>query len=933
MTSLIHSNGQKCIIMRYKFIYLLLAGLLAAGQVIPQTLVEGEYFLDGDDQGPGNGTPVTLSVTGGEIHDSITLNVTGLEVGFHWIHIRVKDADGKWSIARGTKFYVYEDASVSILPDQPEITGLEFFIDTDPGFGNGTWLTNETPGDTLENDYILNTDELLPGFHWLYSRPKDADGKWGQLMGEKFYVYEDTSINIIRPAVGIERAEYCFDTIKAVGEGTPLAITPGGEIDEMAQIGVTGLERGTHYLLIRVQDSAGVWSQAYAKEFSVVGLEIETNSPICQGSDDGWAKVVIEGGQPPFTYYWNDPEQQSDSVATGLSAGTYTVTVTDNVGALLKKSVTITEYDTIDITITTSDTECQLSEGSATAVAVSENGEIQYHWSNGSKLASATNLASGIYIVTVTDAAGCTNTGVAAINDIGGPVVSVVGILDVECAGESAGILDINVTGGTAPYDYLWSNGETSQDLINVPAGNYEVTVGDQQGCFAFLDTVIREPQPITFSISVTDASCGLEDGEATVTPSGGTPGYTFDWVDFSPPHDPTRTGLGAGVYKVTVTDANSCSADARVTVSEDGAPSINIISVTESTCGNTDGSVLISVSGITGTPVYEWTKDDIQVSSSEDLTGVGPGDYTVSVTDGGCSAYATATIPADLPATPAICLVTVDTVTNKNLIIWNKAAGQGILRYNIYRETTSAGQFEWIDSVPFDSLSYYVDDFADPAVRSWRYKISAVDACDVESRLSPPHKTMHLTINQGLAGSINLIWNHYEGFTPKDDQYRIWRWAGSTGWIQPDIPVPNNQNSWTDWYVPDEDVWYYVEAVHPAGCTPAKASTLNSTRSNRRNKQKGTGVEDRSFAGLYNLKIWPNPSMGEFTLTLEQLEQENLWIKVYDITGKLVYTDRFEDLYRQAEINLDLSGHGAGMYQLRLETGKGVYNRILVVQ
>ena len=922
------------IIMK-KILILLIIIISAFGQSRGQTLVDAEYYFDSD-PGVGLGTPISVTV-GDTIEKTFNFSVGGLLPGFHNLFIRAKDDLGRWGLVKRHLFYVFDDTPVDLSTSQADLAGFEYFFDKDQGVGTGTWVSASADSSLTE---LVNysTAGLAPGFHQLMVRAKDVTGKWGLYSRSLFYVFDDTHIDLSKVSSKIVAAEYFFnkDTVPQ-GQGISIPVTAGDTVNWTGGVSTDGLAAGEHTLYIRVEDSVGVWSIVGTTSFNVVNLVSETNSPICQGSADGEATVTIQGGTPPYTYYWDDPLQQSDSTATGLSTGTYTVTVTDNTGAVLKETVTITEFDTIDIAITTSDTECQTYQGSATAVATSENGGEKYLWSNGSDESSATDLSSGIYIVTVTDAAGCTNTGVAAINDIGGPVISVNGVQDLDCAGDANGIIDIDVTGGTSPYTYAWSNGETTQDVLNLTAGNYEVTVGDQQGCFAFMDTLIKEPPPITFSVSVTDASCGLSDGEATITTSGGTPGYTYNWADFSPPHNATRTGLAAGVYRVTVSDSEGCSSDVLVTVSEDGAPNISIISVAESTWGNTDGSIHISVGGITGTPTYSWTKDGSQVSTSEDLTGVGPGDYYVSVTDGGCVAYATATIPADLPPTELICMVTVDTVSNRNMIIWDETPGKGIVRYNIYRETTSAGVFDWIDSVSVDSLSYYVDEFADPTIRSWRYKISAVNACGVESRLSPPHKTMHLTINLGLANSINLIWNNYEGFTPQDNQYRIWRYAPSTGWIEPAIPQPVDPtyNSWTDYSVPDEgEVWYYVSAVHLTGCTPLKASTLNSTRSNRRNKQQATtGIDNMALADEYQLNVWPNPGTGVFNLDFKYKDVENLNIKVFDITGKVIYTSKHKGVFNEGDIKIDLSGYEKGMYQLHLETRRGTYNKILVIQ
>lgn len=1003
--------------MRYKLIYFLIAGFLAMGTLVAQELVEAEYFFEQNDPGIGNGTPITLSVTGDDIHDSISLDVTslslgyhwifirikdtnnqwsiakghkfyvfdidpaapipeqpeitgveyfiddepetgngtwipaniqgdtieqdyalntiGLAIGYHWLHARAKDADGKWSIVKGHKFYVFEDASPNITPNQPEIAGVEYFLDDEPGVGNGIWIPADVQGDTIQKDYILDTDGLSTGFHSLYARAKDTEGNFGLPMARKFYIFEDTVVNLVKKSSPITAAEYFFDNDVPFGQGIAIPVSKGDSVDWTGPIDVTGLLPGEHLLVARVQDSVGIWSIAYSKSFSVVGLSSITNSPICQGSSNGEATISITGGKPPFTYLWDDPELQSDSTATGLKVGYYTVTVQDAEGAIIKETIEITEFDTIQISITTSDTDCKLSQGGATAIASGENPPFNYLWTSGSDEASASGLSSGIYEVTVTDNTGCQNKAVATINDIGGPQISTDGrILHLNCAGDANGIIDPEISGGTSPYTFSWSNGETTKGILNLKAGSYELTVLDADGCIATKSVKVEGPQPITFSLSVDIADCGSSNGTATVNVSGGTPQYAFNWTGFSAPHNASRTGLGAGVYEVNVTDSEGCSAIAQIAVSEKGAPTVNVIAVNQTSCGVNDGSILISVAGGTGSYTYDWKgATGSTVGSSMDLTSVGAGEYNVSVSDGsGCKTYTTANIPAELPPRETICLVTVDTISGKNVIVWEETQGKGIVGYNLYRETTSAGVFDHIAYIPVDSLSIYTDEFADPTIRSWRYKLASVNECGIESRLSPPHKTMHLTINIGLLDHINLIWNHYEGFIPLDNSYKIWRHTPGSGW-EIIATVPSNLNSYTDTNPVDADLWYYVEAIHPTGCTPLKATSLNSSRSNRKSKLKASTESIGSFEDEYQLILYPNPSEGLFRLMMNMGESEDLDIKVFDLSGKLLFQDEIENSLRRLDYVIDLSNMEKGMYQLQLRTDKGVFNKTLVIQ
>ena len=263
-------------------------------------------------------------------------------------------------------------------------------------------------------------------------------------------------------------------------------------------------------------------------------------------------------------------------------------------------------------------------------------------------------------------------------------------------------------------------------------------------------------------------------------------------------------------------------------------------------------------------------------------------------------------------------------------MIVWNKTAGAGIVSYNIYRETTSSGIFDLIVSVPYNNISSYTDDYANPMNRSWRYKISAVDGCAIESKLSSPHKTMHLTINLGILNSINLLWNHYEGFVPLNNSYNIWRYNSGKSEII-DV-VPSNLNSYTDMTPPDGDVWYVVEAVHPTGCTPTlKAGTLNSSRSNRQSKLK-TGIGNE-FTESYNLSIYPNPGKGLFNVSLDLPAKGEVEVKIFDLTGKIVYVNKLPGGRNTLDFQIDLSGYAQGIYQLHMKTDKRIFNKPLIIE
>ncbi|HIN39685.1 MAG TPA: T9SS type A sorting domain-containing protein, partial [Flavobacteriales bacterium] len=174
---------------------------------------------------------------------------------------------------------------------------------------------------------------------------------------------------------------------------------------------------------------------------------------------------------------------------------------------------------------------------------------------------------------------------------------------------------------------------------------------------------------------------------------------------------------------------------------------------------------------------------------------------------------------------------VTVDTLLGTNLIIWEKDSPQVATSYNIYKESTAAGVYYLLDNIPASAISLYEDPISNPQIRSWRYKLSAVDSCGNESDMSTDHKTIHLTINLGLQGTINLIWDHYKGFPVST--YYIKRYLPSTGWVEIDS-LASSLTSYTDTPATQVGLFYQISVKHPDGCFSSKmGKNYNSTRSN----------------------------------------------------------------------------------------------------
>ena len=381
--------------------------------------------------------------------------------------------------------------------------------------------------------------------------------------------------------------------------------------------------------------------------------------PTCVNSTDGTATVSVTSGQPPYIYSWNNVSAQATATATGLSAGLYNATVTDNMGCKSVLAVSISNPAPIVLQVSTTTTSCGGSTGTA-SVSTSSGGTspFTYQWSTGATGASLNGLSAGAYSVTATDFKGCTSFANVSISETGGAALSINSSTNVSCNGNSTGAIDINVTGGTAPYHYLWSNGSTNQDLTGLSSGNYSVLVTDNANCKASLNKTITQPTQLVAATSITTPpTCGNFDGTASATGTGGTGPYTYLWDPGAGTNKTTQSvsGLPAGSYTVTVTDSKGCVMDGTVSLSNSNAPNITAV-VTDVSCnGGSNGGIDITVSGGTSPYLYTW---NVAPPNTQDKTNLIAGTYMVFVNDSkGCMSFRSYTV-----AQPAVLTTSVVT-------------------------------------------------------------------------------------------------------------------------------------------------------------------------------------------------------------------------------------------------------------------------------
>ena len=234
----------------------------------------------------------------------------------------------------------------------------------------------------------------------------------------------------------------------------------------------------------------------------------------------------------------------------------------------------------------------------------------------------------------MTDANGCTSSTNATLTEPSALSLSASSV-SVSCNGGTDGSIDLTVSGGTIPYTYLWNNpgASTSQDIAGLSAGAYSVTVTDGNGCTETLSVQVVEPTPLALSTVEAHVSCNRgTDGSIDLTVSGGTAPYTYLWNDPLASTTQDLSSLGIGTYAVIVTDNNGCTATINATITEPLALTLATSGVNISCNGGADGSIDLTVNG--GTTPYTYLWSDVAASTTEDLSGLSAGTYSVTVTD-----------------------------------------------------------------------------------------------------------------------------------------------------------------------------------------------------------------------------------------------------------------------------------------------------------
>lgn len=430
---------------------------------------------------------------------------------------------------------------------------------------------------------------------------------------------------------------------------TPINYFLDGSSIGQASGSFSGLSAGNHF--IAVTDASGCIDTLSFNITEPPVLTIPlliTQQVSCHNGNNGLINATPQGGNGGYILTWNGPATPNPN---GIPAGTYQVTVTDNKGCIATNSIVLANPPQLSVMLLADAPSCfNISDGSMEAIGTGGTGTIAYNWSPAlSSQPIQQNLAAGNYCVTATDQNGCTATACATIASPTQLAITSITSSPVDCFGNNTGSAIVQVSGGTpvpgGDYNYAWSDPiqQVSDTAVFLFAGNYTVTVTDNNGCTVTGQTNVAQPAQLVANMVAVDARCfGESSGSATVTPGGGVGPYIVLWDNGL--SSTTINNLATNTYDVTVTDANGCQAEGLADVGQPDTPVSVAVSQTFTGCfGANDNEASAMPSGGTG---FGYTFIWSNTQTGPTAINLAPGAQSVSITDSnGCAASAQVTL------------------------------------------------------------------------------------------------------------------------------------------------------------------------------------------------------------------------------------------------------------------------------------------------
>ena len=642
---------------------------------------------------------------------------------------------------------------------------------------------------------------------------------------------------------------------------------------------------------VTVTDALGCTGTSSFNVTQPPALTINTvSTPISgPGENDASITATASGGTTPYTYLWSNAG--SGATISNLSAGSYTVTATDSVGCTATRTVIISPFDCnlgIDSVLVQHQTCPEVADASIQVFDSGGTAPITYTWSGAQQGDFLEELLPGIYFLTVMDAQGCADFDTITVNasDL---VLSVTGQNPTE-PGFSDGSATANVSGGLAPYNYLWSNGATTASITGLIAGTYFISVTDENGCELAGSVILNDAGCALELVAsgITNESCeGSNDGSISVDILGGTGPYMFLWSNGG--NSAAINDLSAGIYILTATDAEGCSITDTFEISISFYFELDVTLVSAE--GDNDGSITVNVFGGIDPVSFLWSNG----ATTSTISDLEEGDYSVTVINGnGCSGTASVTVGIES------CDLEIELVVQEEIQCFDSL---GLLALNIIREGTMpyTYNFSWTPGINSSEFE----------VPAGIYSVTVVDArgcstSDTVEILQPDeisYEVIAFTPQISTEG-IGRIQIEIEGGT---GSYTIqWTKDGET----------INQNS--------DDITELNSGVYFAEITDANGCTI-TTDTFEIFLETSLNMTLNSFP----FSMYPNPADNELIITGDWSKATS--ILVSDISGRLINSQSLQNAHSTQRIQVNQLP--AGLYILSIRTEERIHNSRFIKQ
>ncbi len=499
--------------------------------------------------------------------------------------------------------------------------------------GSGTYGTNNVFNGLAAGTYTLNV--------------KDANN-----------CTTSTSVTITQPAALTANKTQTNVLCNGGSTGSATLIAAGGTTPYQYALGsgaystnnvFNGLAAGTYTLNVKDANNCTTSTTVTITQPAALTVSASQTNVLCNGGSTGSATLTAGGGTTPYQYALGSGTYGSSNVFNGLAAGTYTLNVKDANNCTISTTVTITQPAALTANKTQTNVLCNGgSTGSATLTA--GGGTTPYQYALGSGTFGSSNvfsgLAAGTYTLNVKDANNCTASTTVTITQ---PAALTVGAsqTNVLCNGGATGSATLTAGGGTTPYQYALGSGAygTNNVFNGLAAGTYTLNVKDANNCTASTSVTITQPAALTANKTQTNVLCnGGLTGSATLTAVGGTAPYQYALGSGTYSTNNVFNGLTAGTYTLNVKDANNCTANTSVTITQ---PALLTVSASQTNVlcnGGSTGSATLTAGG--GTTPYQYALGSGTYGTNNLFNGLAAGTYILNVKDANnCTATTTVTI------------------------------------------------------------------------------------------------------------------------------------------------------------------------------------------------------------------------------------------------------------------------------------------------